>query len=276
MAGELELFSFLPTIFQTPVVYTAIVVIILVIIIYALIKKRNLSISIFGRKIVNVEGALMNGSKKDKDTKLLNNYGKPKHLGCDHVNDFILVISETTNVVSEISEIKFKGCISEQISRSDQHVSRIKALLQSSYRDKLIKLNDPTTDTIGSYKFFQALTGIIITDIKDQIIRPSFLMNHLADRSNELEYLEYINKQYLSIKSLNKEITSDMYLGDYALSQEEVLAIYDDDDIEKEIKNIVKDIYYDAKDIAIKKKNKIEELQKGLKEFVKKIVGING
>jgi hypothetical protein len=162
------------------------------------------------------------------------------------------------------------------MSRSDQHLSRIKSFLQSSYRDRLTKLNDPTLDTIGSYKFFQALTGTITTDVKDQIIRPSFLMNHLADRTNDLEYLEYINKQYLSIKNLNKEIISDMYFGDYALSQEDVLAMYNDEDVENEIKKIVKDIYYDARDIAVKKKNKIEELQRGLKDFVRKIVGING
>lgn len=282
MAGEENFLTLLPVAFHNPIVYAVLFILILIVVIYALSKKRNISISIFGKKILDVEGKIMEGDSSKKDssapeapsTQVLSS--SPKHMGCERVNDFILVTTETTNVVSEISEIKFKGCISEQMSRAEQHLARIRAVLQNAYREKVSSLNDPTMDTVGSYKFYQALTHIMAIDVKDQVIRTSFLYNHLAEKKDDVEFNEYINTCFINIKNICNDIVNDMYFGDYALSQDEVLKIHEDDDIEAEIKKIVKDIYMDARDIAIKKKLNIEDLQKKLKIFIEKIVGING
>jgi len=211
---------------------------------------------------------------KENKSKQIN----PVHVGCPHVNDFILVITETTNVVSEISEIRYKGCMSEQMFRADQHLIRMRTMLQKKYRSLLAKKaseqNEISGDNLVAYKFYQALTRIMIQDIKDLIIRVALLNNHLAEFKNQEAYDVYIDKQFESLKNVISDTTIDMYMGDWVIKQNSVMEMHESAFLE--IKEVTRDIFNDSRDIAIRSQKKIEEMEKRLKDFVTKIVGING
>jgi hypothetical protein len=200
------------------------------------------------------------------------------HMGCPHVNDIILVISETTNAVSDISEIKYKGCISEQLVRADQHLIRMRTILQSKYRSLLSKKSIEQSEISGgnlvAYKYYQALTRIMIQDIKDFTIMVALLNNHLAEFKNRSEYDAYIDRQFESVKDVINDTTIDMYMGDWVINQSAIMDLHYD--TFNELKSVVSDLFNDARDIAIRSQDKINSIEKKLKDFVIKIVGING
>lgn len=272
------LFSFLATMSKSPYTYLSLCFIILIIVFIAFIYKRNLAITVLGKTVLGVDSKL---SKKD-DTfyKRIKNIesGKSPHSGCPHINDFILVISETTNVVSEISEIKYKGCMSEQMFRSDQHLLILRSLMQKRYRKALLsKTNQKNLqfgENLKSYKFYQSLTRSMIQDVKDLIIRVAFLNNHLADFDDKMDYENYVKRQTDSVINSINDTTIDIYVGDWALSQNEVMSMHHD--MHDDIKKTVNDIFMDARDIAIRSKKQIEEMEISLKKFVTKIVGTDG
>lgn len=296
MSSEASFISLIPASLQQPQTYIVLFLIVFILVLIAVIYKRNLTISMFGRSLLDVQskdsqtyvsqGKIVKKeeakdititAKDPKATKDEKNKKSP-HAGCPHVNDFILIISETTNVVSEISEIKYKGCMAEQMFRADQHLIRMRTILQNKYRYLLAKesneLDEITGSNLVAYKFYQALTRIMIQDIKDLIIRVAFLNNHLAEFESTAVYDDYINRQFESIKNVVNETTVEMYMGDWVIKQKDVLELHSSTFLD--IKEIVQDIFKDARVIAIRSQNKILGMEKRLKEFVNRIAGIHG
>ena len=290
MNVEGSLLDLIPGTLQQPQTYIVLFLVVFILVLIAVIYKRNLTISMFGRNLLDVQSkdssfkpkeevnTLEDKSIKDVKNKHTNFQINPIHIGCPHVNDFILVITETTNVVSEISEIKFKGCMSEQMSKADQHLIRMRTILQKRYRSLLAKKaceqEEISGDNLVAYKFYQALTRIMLQDIKDLIIRVALLNNHLAEFKNKEAYDAYIDKQFESMKNVISDTTIEMYMGDWIIKQKCVMEMHES--VFLEIKKVTEDIFNDARDIAIRSQKKIEEMEKRLKDFVTKIVGING
>jgi len=294
-----------PVTLQQPQTYIFLFFVVFILVLFAIIYKRNLNISMFGRNLLDVQskcsdvfnvqtkgdGLLVRKSTvktsgdevptgTKKETKSVKSYkrGGSAHAGCPHVNDFMLLITETTNVVSEMSEIKYRGCMSEQIFRAERHLLRIRNLCQSKYRTLLAKTSKEEEQIAGSnlvtYKFYQALTRIMMQDIKDLIIIVALLNNHLSDYENQTSYDVYIEKQFENIKNVISDTTIEMYMGDWVISQSGVMELHES--IYPEMKLIVDDIFNDARHIAIRNKKRIESLESKLKTFVTNIAGING
>jgi hypothetical protein len=274
-----SLLGFLPKVLQSPETYTVVLAVILIVVAFAIIKRRNISISIWGKKILDVE-------EKDSDDKHDDDKSSPpstvslvsdsktnRHYGCPHINDFILIITETTNITSEIAKIKYRTCLSEQMFKACQHLLRLRSIYQNTYRNKVSYGQDNAEEGLQAYKFYQALTRIIIQDLKDLIIRVAFLNNHLAQYTDDKDYDIYIEGQYQSIVDMMNDIVSDMYFGNWSVKQKEVLEMHEN--LNNELKKIVWDIYLDAREIAVRNDKLIEEYETKFKNFVKKIVGIS-
>jgi hypothetical protein len=303
VSSEVSFLDLVPESLQQPQTYIVLFLVVFILVLFAIIYKRNLSISIFGKTLLDVQSKDVSGvTSKDTPAKTdtkpsvksdvrppsTNNKEVKKekgaaHAGCPHVNDFILVITETTNVVSEISEIKYKGCMSEQMFRADQHLIRLRTLFQNKYRALLAKMveesraeehNEISGKNLVAYKFYQALTRIMIQDVKDLIIRVALLNNHLAEFASQALYDVYIEKQFESIKNTINDTTIEMYMGDWLITQKSVMVMHEG--LFPETKSIVQDIFNDSRDIAVRSQKKIEVMEKNLKDFVTKIAGING
>lgn len=284
--GFLEM---LPSFLQRPETYIFIFLFLIFLVFVALYKNRNIKLSFFGKPIIDIEAkesvssgysvpkSPLNIDKKDdnknndKDTQRTKNQGFPPHRGCAHVNDFILIITETTNVVSKISEIKFKGCMSEQLFKADQHLMRFRALYQNEFRKNLRKKAVTDDEALRNYKYYQLFTRAMLEDIKDMVIRNSFLNNHLITFEKD-KYIEYIDNNFVAIKNVIDDGVNDMYVGEWVIGQNELHDLHKGIDVEA--KAIVKDIFMDAREIAQRQYSKIAELESGLKDFVSRIVGI--
>jgi hypothetical protein len=284
----------LPASLQQPQTYVVLFLVVFILVLVAVVYNRNLTVSMFGRNLLDVQSKKNIQDKNKIDNKDADNPENKEpvtqivphqnpgrvspHTGCPHANDFILVITETTDVVSEISEIRYKGCMSEQMFRADQHLIRLRTTLQNKYRKLLAKKSAEQEEISGAnlvaYKFYQALTRIMIQDIKDLIIRIALLNNHLADFKSNAEFDVYIDRQFESVKTVICDTTIDMYMGDWIINQMSVMELHES--TFPDLRDIVKDIFTDAKDIAIRSKNRITDLEKKLKDFVTKIAGING
>lgn len=297
MNSEASFLDIIPASLQHPQTYLVLFSVVFILVLVAMMYKRNLTISMFGRNLLDVQlkdsGSFTLSKKRaradNKEVSTVEDTNSFKkefptgnrvsvHSGCPHVNDFILIITETTNVVSEISEIKYKGCMSEQMFKADQHLIRMRTILQNKYRFLLArKANEQdqiSGDNLVAYKFYQALTRIMLQDIKDLIIRAALLNNHLADFKSQGQYNDYIEKQFESIKNVINDTTIEMYMGNWEIKQSSVMELHNSTFLE--IRSIVEDIFNDARDVAIRSQNKIEEMEKRLKQFVSRIAGING
>lgn len=287
----------IPDALYKPGTFIVILLLVIGLSVFALYKNKNIKLSIFGKPIfdieakeveclnkisvnkiesdkVSIEGKMKN-TEDEKETALGKKASKqkpPPHAGCPHVNDFILVIRETTTVVSKISEMKFKGCMSEQLYKADQHLMRFRALYQKAYRRTMKDLKVPNEDTVRSYKFYQLFVKVMLEDIKDEVIRSAFLNNHLADFEMD-RYMEYIDNAFEAIKNVLDDGVNDMYIGEWPVSQSKLQEAHHS--VEKEAKEVIKEIFLDARDIAIRTRERIQKLETDLKEFVARISGID-
>ena len=269
-----DVIGILPEALKSPHTYIILVFIVTVITLVAIIKQRNITISIAGKKLLDISGANKESCKNDKEgssSKKRGDGGTP-HVGCHHVNDFILIIAETTSVTSEIAEIKYKTRLSEQMFKCNQHLLRLRSIYQNTYRARMSNNMDADV-CLKSYKFYQALTKIMIEDLEDLVIRVAFLNNHLTQYKDDKVYDAYIEGQYKAVRDMVNNIVTDMYFGDWPVGQREVLQIHQD--LEGELKSIVWSIFTDGRNIAFRYETKIEQMEKNFKDFVRKIVGIN-
>ncbi len=230
--------------------------------------KFNLNMSGPSLNIEGIKKGFKNSTKDKKELDVKNDRVKGNYR---HINDIFLVITETTNVVSKISEIKYKGCLAEQMHKAEQHLLRFRSIFHTAYKNAVSEDQKQDKRWIDSQKFYQAIMKIIIEDIKDLVVRESFLNNHLANLS-ELDYSNYIDNQFTNIKNVIMENIDYMYVGDWVLDSEFVNKLHDKHD--SETKEIIRELYIDARMIAIRQSEKITELEDGLKEFIEKIVGV--
>jgi hypothetical protein len=241
-------------------IFITVVLIIAILFIVALLSKGKLLIKLPGGTSVDIGSAPDNSSKNKPIVS--------EHSECAYVVDFKHVVSKTTYIVSKISEITYKGCLSEQTNYLREQLVNIRTMYQKSYLDKLkdkIKENDKEDKYLfEDYRYYQAIIKLMLHDI-EAVIRSSFDNNHLISYKPD-EYQKYIDLKFNVIKGLEADFIDSMYIGNWVVTRDEVFEIHRSK--KDELQRIISDVYMRAQKISYDKKNEIDRLQEELQEFV--------
>jgi len=248
-----------------------------VIIILAIIFREKFSLTLPGGIKIGLGGSSndKNSVKKPDTTASL----QKSHINCPHAVDFKYLMSKTTLIVSKISEIKYKGCLSEQMKYVEEQFVNIRTLYQRLF---LEKLREKRTDTdlqkeedypSEDYKFYQTIIKLMLHDM-EKIIRGTFANNHLAKYSVE-DYENYIDLKLNVIKGHETDFLDTMYIGDWVITRPEIFELHRRARVEgnESIQRIIRVIYQKAREIAIIKENEIDGLENELQEFYDDLVG---
>src|SRR4030042_183395 len=253
------------------------------IIIAVLLLKGKLLLKLPWGAEVDISG-YHNSSKNEKSDKDANINPPPTelfkiqspHVNCPHIIDFKHVVTKTTYVVSKISEIKYRGCLSEQMGHVDEQFINIRTIYQRLYLEKLRekleekgeKLKKEEEYLYEDYKFYQTLIKLMLHDMI-AIIRTSFANNHLADY-NAQEYQNYVDLKFNVIKGLESDFFDSMYIGDWIISRKDIFDLHRK--ARTDVRETISNIYINAQKIAINKAKEIEMLEDDLQNFLDETV----
>lgn len=253
-------------------VFVLVVSMIAILSLAALLLKGKLSIKLPGGAGVDIGSSSSNSSdiqKKDtkKDDKQFKNPVVP-HANCPYAVDFKHVVTKTTYVVSKISEIRYKGCLSEQMGYVEEQFINIRTMYQKAYLEKLKEKTNGNENSdkylFEDYRYYQAIIKLMIHDM-EAVIRASFSNNHLTTYSPE-EYRRYIDLKLGVVKGLEIDFIDSMYIGDWVITREEIFDIHKSQ--RDELQKIITDVYMRAQKIAHNKKEEIEGLEQELQDFL--------
>lgn len=223
----------------------------------------------------NIENSKEINLKKNTDSNIVSNKVNPfysaPHNGCPHIVDFKHVVNKTTYVVSKISEIKYIGCISEQMNYTEEQLIYLKTIYQKTYIDKLrekIKLKNngdvKNEYCYEDYRYYQAVIKLMIHDM-ESVIRASFSNKYLTTYSQS-DYKEYIDLKFNVLKSIETDFIDTMYIGDWMLNRDEIFELHRANRIQ--LKQVIEDIYLRAQKISEMKQKEVEQLEQELQDFL--------
>jgi len=272
-------------------VFVFIIIGLVVVFLAVLMFKGNLKLKLPGGTEVDISGSDDSKDKKSdqkKDDKsgvkddvlqppptvLLSE--KSPHTFCPHVVDFKHVVTKTTYVISKISEIRYKGCLSEQMGHVEEQFINIRTLYQKLYLEKLReKLKEKGKQIkreeeylYEDYKFYQTLIKLMLHDMV-AVVRASFANNHLADYDSN-DYQRYIELKFNVIRGLESDFLDTMYIGDWVVSRKDVFDFHRSARLD--VKETIQNIYINAQRIAVAKGKEIEDLQDDLQDFLDETV----
>ena len=165
-----------------------------------------------------------------------------------------LFIEKTKAVVTEYIEDQTdlkKDLILQQMNFAEEKISELRILLCKQYSQNLSEKQGisriqakETTD----YKFYRMLVYyILLSKIKDDIIKRGLKENHFLDLSN-VEFEQYcIRKTFLIIDTMSENLDT-YYQDNLKISRKELFVI--NDSILNETKTILKSIFENARNIA--------------------------
>lgn len=251
-----------------------IIILIALLSLVVLLFKGKMCIKLPGGASVDIGGST--DDKKPINKKQKNNVNP--HSECPYAIDFKHVFTKTTYIVSKISEIKYRGCLQEQMSYTEEQFVNIKTMYQKSYLEKLNsnlkekgEVNTEYKYLYQDYRYYQAIIKLMIHDM-ESVVRASFSNNHLITYEPE-DYQRYIDLKFNVIKALEIDFIDTMYIGEWIVSRDEIFEIHRIN--RKELQSIIEDVYTRARKIAFSKKNEIEKLEEEAEDFMNYTVGNN-
>jgi hypothetical protein len=263
--GTFNIGQWISSSLSNPFVFLAIIIIFAILFITTLLLKGKLSIKLPGGTGFDI------GSDNKKEKNTINPHSK-----CPYSIDFRHAFTKTTYVVSKISEIRYRGCLQEQMNYTEEQFVCIKTMYQRSYLERL-KLNLKENGEVNTedkylyedYRYYQAIIKLMIHDM-ESVVRASFSNNHLITYEPE-DYQKYIDLKFNVIKALEIDFIDTMYIGDWVVSRDEIFEIHKNN--REELQKIIEDVYTRARKIAFNKKKEIEKLEEELQEYMNSTVG---
>lgn len=263
--------------FNNSWVFLFILIVLTVLAFLAIIFKGKFSLKLPGGAGLDVGSDPESGKKVSKENSKNDKSNQPvltKHIAphatCKYMVDFKHVVNRTTYTVSRISEIKFKGCLDEQMNYVYEQFINIRTMYQKSYldtlREKLKDKNEELNDEFcyEDYRYYQAIVKLMLHDM-ESVIRASFMNNHLTSYS-QIDYQGYIELKYNVLKSIESDFIDTMYIGDWVLSREEIFELHRKN--RSIFRDLVFDIYLRAQKISEMKQKEIERLEEEHQEFL--------
>lgn len=266
-ASQFNIFQWISTAVSSHWILLAIIIILSVLFIATFILKGKISIKLPG----NIGFDIDSGGKNNKSSD-------NPHAKCPYAIDFRHAFTKTTYVVSKISEIRYRGCLEEQMNYIEEQFVNIRTMYQRAYleqlKEKLREKGEVNTEDkylYEDYRYYQAIIKLMIHDMQS-VIRASFTNNHLISYEPE-DYQKYIDLKFNVIKALEIDFIDSMYIGEWVITRDEIFEIHKNN--RDELQKIIVDVYMRARKIAFNKKKEIERLEEELQEYMNSTVGNN-
>ncbi len=218
------------------------VVLVLVFILYLISivsgKEMNLGFGKFSLKL-----GKKNSSKVQRIKTLLNDLGETE----TYKNLIGPIVDKTKEKTEEKDVIKLKETVTRQMAAAEDANIRIKALMSNKYAELLEEnLNGENVRTHKYYKYYQIILASILDDTKRKILKQSLENNDII-KFSDLELEKFIEQK--------SEIMITVIFDYLDLLHSENSSI-DMDELRKEnkvlvpqLKNIIKDLYFNIKGI---------------------------
>jgi hypothetical protein len=230
--------------------FTSIISFVIIGTIYALIKK-GASVA-FGRFSLKTE------SKEEVAD------GKNIHSKCPHVKDVIILLNDTTRILSEKMEIKHYETMRRQMNFAHEKAGLIEGLMLKVFIKLLQKcdIDHPTeSEAFQAYK-------IILTVLKHEMLakfREYLRENNFAEMS-EADFNSYTETKTDSITAKATTVLNELYYCNKPVDRE---SLYEAN-VEKtiEIRNCLREVFVHARKVAVEHKYRLEALDRKLEALI--------
>lgn len=226
-------------------VFIAVALITITYVIYSLVTGKGMNFNLGKLQF----GVSFENKKDIKETKISHN--KSSCDDCSKKDLFVEKAKSIVNIYSEEQNTLKKDLILQQMNYAEEKISELRILLCKQYSRCLSnKLNVGviTAKDHSSYRFYRMLVYyILLSKIKDGIIKKALKENHFTDLSN-VEFDLYIQRKTdLIIDNISESL--DTYYDDTLIIQRDELFKINDA-ILVETKSIIKAIFDNARNVS--------------------------
>ena len=194
-----------------------------------------------------------------------------KNIEGDKTKDFIILIHKTIDFMEKKHEI-INSTIRDQMNTADLKMKQAETLINKIYMMTVIDEFGKSIDIMNevSYIIFHNSSRIGLSETLMKM-KQSFRENHFTDKS-DYEFTEYIEEQANKIYYSLETLFNTQYLISLKPTKENLhIKLHDQ---QTTIKNILKDCFISAREIAAEKEKEIKELETNFEEECKNISNI--
>lgn len=166
-------------------------------------------------------------------------------------------------------------CLKKQLNYTEQKLSQFKYLLTNSYSAALqLKLQaNEDVKLHKDYRSYQILIGLLINELLDRIFQEAYVENHL-EAFDENDWNIYINDKATYIINFTTDFLDNMYGDGRLVTRKE--AYEEEKKLFSEIKEMMKIIFENARDISIQTRLDISKEKEKAELSMKEICKNNG
>lgn len=188
------------------------------------------------------------------------------------INDMLLVLEKSQTFKDNEYKILNQEKLKDQMNYAEQKAESLKSMMIDIYFDLLaIKIKDKSAVTLHrDYCNYDSLLDLLYEKIVAKL-RFFFKENGLEHTYEEGKraYEDYIDFKFRSLQNLTTEFFNKRYDDKAIITRKE---LHDANLlIEKEMRNIISDVFYKALQISEEKTDKVEELKKSYSVFLQTI-----
>ena len=173
----------------------------------------------------------------------------------------IILKNSIRDRLEKIQSIKTEDSLARQLKFADEKIIEIKSLITNRFA-KFLEAKLPESEnakTHKDYRSYQIMIGLLANEMKEKILKQSFIENHLASYS-ELEWEEYINQKADLICTLGCEFLDVMYDDNAKVVTAKELS-EGNHDIILAVKEMIKMIYRKAKFISLENDKRVQQME---------------
>lgn len=193
------------------------------------------------------------------------------HSNCPYVKDVLILLTEIIRLSNERYHLTEKIKIKNQMNYADQKLEQIRALISKEYN---LCLQETTTQTIKleeNVHMFRLILREAQALVRD-LLRSSFSDNGF-DSISEKEFDIFFDDKWEYLISQYVEFIGDNYFYEGYVSHEELKQLLEKN--KHKIKDMFKDIYIHAREVAVEINIKILEINERIDNAITHTLGIS-
>lgn len=177
------------------------------------------------------------------------------------------IVEETTEKTEEKDRVLLKESVTKQMIQADESNVQIKVLLTEKYAELLRKKLEDNVDVKQhrDYRFYQIIISSILEEMKRSTLKQSIQNTDILNFS-ELEFDSFVDQKASVMITIIIEYLDFMYSTSSVISRDVVHK--ENEKLKKEIKEVLKTLFRNIKQIIIEDKELISRINNKLHENI--------